>query len=135
MINFSKNRWCELSKYKRQIKSLVKNFKNDLVNEIGSVLYGTISMISGLNARVSNNRYIGELKDISILSEVNYNDLVMANLSYELSQFGDYVAGCTSSAKSINSVMHHFRNLDWGMPGLKKKIMDNLNQIPIPKLG
>jgi len=130
---FIKDQWEEIlnnKKYLAVAQKLAKTAYKDLIDSCGTFGFSLDKMLTITNKFKCflniKRRYLKELKLLSILSNSG-KDLVLSNLIYELTKYGEYkynFTWCSSAAVYTKSGMVHTRNMDWPMDELKRKTIE-----------
>lgn len=111
-------RWATMIRAERaRAKKLIRNAMEDGENLIGAFLMGAIRRIVPLVYDWAGKEYENAYEDIGVWARdarIDRRDLILANLTYELSP------GCTAVAFNLprGGGVCHCRNMDWPLVGI-----------------
>ncbi|WNJ17133.1 C45 family autoproteolytic acyltransferase/hydolase [Pontibacter sp. G13] len=100
-----RERWGFLVDYKTELDALLECYLSDF--------QGAGFEFDGIEAyknEIISSDYIEEIEFISSISKFTPNEILIANLYYDLLKF---YLGCTAFAFETNGTVLHARNLDW----------------------
>ncbi|MCR6640445.1 MAG: acid ceramidase family protein [Sporocytophaga sp.] len=98
-------RWAFLNEYKEAINDLLLCYLNDF--DGADFIFDNIELFK--NAIISEE-YLQEIDFIASISNFSSNEVLIANLYYDILKF---YFGCTAFAVSNSQSVLHARNLDW----------------------
>ncbi len=100
-----KERWAFLVDYKDELDALLQCYLNDF--EGADFIFESIGAYKNT---VISKEYIEETEFISSISKFSADQVLVANLYYDILKF---YLGCTAFALETNDTVLHSRNLDW----------------------
>ncbi|MGB1040689.1 MAG: C45 family autoproteolytic acyltransferase/hydrolase [Flavobacteriales bacterium] len=100
-----KERWEFLIDYKTEVNELLQCYLNDF--EGADYIFDSIESYKN---KIISNTYLEEIEFISSISKFSANEVLIANLYYDVLKF---YLGCTAFAIKTNGTVLHSRNLDW----------------------
>lgn len=113
-------RWEFLVDYKSEINELLQCYLNDF--EGADYIFDSIGEYK---KEVISSEYLGEIEFISSISRFSPDQVLMANLYYDVLKF---YFGCTAFAFQNRDSIMHARNLDWhtdnNLLGKHSKVFD-----------
>lgn len=98
-------RWEFLRPYSQEIRNILTYYLNDF-SDNPLMMEG----IRNYKADIIREEYIAELSCIASISGFSEDEVLMANLYYDVMKF---YFGCTAFGVESNGVVLHARNLDW----------------------
>jgi acid ceramidase len=98
-------RWAFLVDYKEEVNQLLQYYLDDF-----SGAKWIFESVDEYTKNVISNDYLDEIEYISSLSNFTANEVLIANLYYDILKF---YLGCTAFAVENNNMIYHSRNLDW----------------------
>lgn len=101
----AEKRWSFLEDSKDKINSLLECYLNDF--EGSEFIFDSIEEYKNCIIPLD---YLNEISFISSLSKFSENEVLIANLYYDVLKF---YFGCTAFATAGNNTIYHARNLDW----------------------
>ncbi|KXX69113.1 C45 family autoproteolytic acyltransferase/hydolase [Flammeovirga sp. SJP92] len=100
-----KQRWSFLIDYKSEVDELLQCYLNDF--EGADFIFENIE---DYKRAVISADYMEEIEFISSISKFSSNEILIANLYYDILKF---YLGCTAFAFETDGAVLHSRNLDW----------------------
>lgn len=100
-----KERWGFLVDYKTEVDELLQCYLNDFVG--ADFIFESIE---AYKSAVISTDYLEEIEFISSISKFSANEILIANLYYDVLKF---YLGCTAFAIAADDTVLHARNLDW----------------------
>lgn len=94
-------------------------FKTAMIEELGPMWsWVVLFMIPKIERFIyADEDFRKEIMSVAKVTGWSYNDVMIANIGYELAQASESsMAACTSAIWSINNRNVHARNLDWDLP-------------------
>ena len=98
-------RWQFLTNYKQEINELLKCYLDDF--EGSEFIFENID---SYKKEIISEEYLDEIEFISSISKFSPNEVLIANLYYDVLKF---YFGCTAFAVENEGEIKHARNLDW----------------------
>jgi len=98
-------RWTFLCDYKEAINDLLQCYLNDFKG--ADFIFDNIGLFK---KNIVSEEYLQEIEFIASISNFSSNEVLIANLYYDILKF---YFGCTAFAISNNHSVLHGRNLDW----------------------
>ena len=98
-------RWEFLANHKEEIDELIACYLSDF--EGADFIFESIE---GVKEGVVKPEFLEEIKFISTISDFTENEILIANLYYDILKF---YFGCSAFAVESNGEIYHARNLDW----------------------
>lgn len=98
-------RWSSLVKIKNEVHELIQSYLQDF--EEADFIFSGIEMYK---EAIISDTYLKEIEGIAAICDFSANEILTANLYYDLLKF---YFGCTAYAVYDKGVMRHARNLDW----------------------
>ena len=101
----TRERWGFLVDYKTEVDDLLQCYLKDL--EGADFVFDSIE---AYKTEIISSDYLEEIEFISSISKFSSNEILVANLYYDVLKF---YLGCTAFAFETNGTVLHSRNLDW----------------------
>ena len=101
----AEERWLFLGDLRNEIDELLECYLNDF--EGAHLIFDGIGLYK---EQVISKEYLLEIDSIASISKFNADEVLIANLYYDILKF---YFGCTAFAHSTGNTIFHSRNLDW----------------------
>ena len=98
-------RWLFLKSLKTEVDELIECYLKDFEGE--QLIFDGIELFKD---QIINEDYLLEIQAIASFSKFNSNQILIANLYYDILKF---YFGCTAFAHNSGNSIFHSRNLDW----------------------